>query len=52
MLLGMNILTRCLMIPRNNDAVNFFANSPFVFFIMGQNNELIFAGRLQNLNEN
>lgn len=52
MLLGMVMLTRRLMIPRNYDEVDFFANSPFVFFIMGQNNELLFFGRVQNVTEN
>jgi len=52
MLLGMVLLSRCLMTPRHYDEVNFFANSPFIFFIMDQNNELIFFGRVQNLTEN
>ncbi|XP_060838645.1 serpin B4-like isoform X4 [Rhopalosiphum padi] len=49
---GMTILTRCLMTPRAYDEVDFFANCPYIFFIMGQNNELLFFGRVQNLSEN
>jgi len=52
MLLGMTMLTRCLMTPRAYDEVEFFANCPYIFFIMGQNNELLFFGRVQNLSEN
>lgn len=52
MLLGMTMLTRCLMTPRAYDEVEFFANCPYIFYIMGQNNELLFFGRVQNLSEN
>lgn len=52
LLLGMTMLSRSLMIPQVYDEVDFFANCPFIFFIMGQNNELLFFGRVQNLVEN
>lgn len=52
MLLGMTMLTRCLIIPQVYDEVDFFANCPFIFFIVGKNNELLFFGKIQDLVEN
>ncbi|XP_025406322.1 serpin B4-like isoform X2 [Sipha flava] len=49
---GMTMLTRCLMIPQDYDKVDFFANCPFIFFIVGKNNELLFFGRILNVVEN
>lgn len=51
MLLGMTMVLRC-MIPIDNDEVEFLANHPFIFFITGRNDELLFAGRVQNLPKN
>lgn len=48
---GMEYVDRSIYFVRYN-IVEFFANSPFVFFIMGQNQELLFFGRVQNLTEN